>query len=59
MKRYALTKTVTYDLTAEVECEAESAEQLLDLIEVEGEGWIEWEQSDGNDEVIEAFEIEV
>lgn len=57
--RFALTKTVSYDLSAEVDIpEATSAEEALAIIEREGEGWIEWEQSDGNDEVIEAFGIE-
>lgn len=57
--RFALTKTVSYDLSAEVNIpEATSAEEALAIIEREGEGWIEWEQSDGNDEVIEAFGIE-
>jgi hypothetical protein len=57
--KFALTKTVSYDLSAEVDIpEATSAEEALAIIEREGEGWIEWEQSDGNDEVIEAFGIE-
>lgn len=57
--RFALTKTVTYDLSAEVDIpEATTAEEAIAIIEREGEGWIEWEQSDGQDEVLEAFQLE-
>ena len=59
MAKFQLVKTVSYDLTAEVEIpEAQSAEEALAILEREGEGWIEWEQSDGNDEVMEAFMLE-
>jgi len=59
--RFALTKTVSYDLSAEVDIpEATNAEEALAIIEREGENalCIEWEQSDGNDEVIDAFQLE-
>lgn len=57
--RFALTKTVTYDLSAEVDIpEATTAEEAIAIIEREGEGWIEWEQSDGQDETLEAFQLE-
>ena len=55
MTRFALTKTVTYDLYAKVETdEASSIGEFREMLLQEGEGaWnIEWEQSDGNDEVI-------
>lgn len=59
--RFALTKTVSYDLSAEVDIpEATNAEEALAIIDREGETalCIEWEQSDGNDEVIDAFQLE-
>lgn len=57
--RFALTKTVSYDLSAEVDIpEATTAEEAIAIIEREGGGWIEWEQSDGNDETLEVFMIE-
>ena len=55
MKRFALTKTVTYDLYAEIETdEVNDKYELFDSIQKEGESaWnIEWEQADGNDEVV-------
>lgn len=57
--RFQLVKTVSYDLTAEIEIpEAQNAEEALAIIERDSDLWIEWEQSDGNDEVMEAFMIE-
>lgn len=59
--RFALTKTVSYDLYAEIDIpEATTSEEAIAIIEREGEGvlWIEWEQSDGQDEVLEAFMLE-
>ena len=57
--KFALTKTVSYDLYAEVDIpEATTSEEAIAIIEREGEGWIEWEQNDGQDEVLEAFQLE-
>lgn len=56
--RFQLVKTVSYDLVAEVELEAKSAEEVIALLDTDGDLWIEWEQSDGNDEVTEVFMIE-
>lgn len=56
--KFQLVKTVSYDLVAEVELEAQNAEEALAIIERDSDLWIEWEQSDGNDEALEVFMIE-
>lgn len=59
MGRFQIVKTVSYDLTAEVEIEeADTAEEALVILEIAGDSWVEYEQSNGNDEVIEVFGIE-
>ena len=59
MTKFQVVKTVSYDLSAEVEIEeANTAEEALAILEREGDSWIEYEQSDGNDEAIEVFGIE-
>lgn len=58
MKKFQIVKTVSYDLTAEVKVPDEvTAEGLIHWIEQDGDAWIDWEQTDGNDEVLTAFEI--
>ena len=59
MTKFQVVKTVSYDLSAEVEIEeANTAEEALAILEREGDSWIEYEQSDGNDEAIEVFGVE-
>lgn len=59
MKQFELVKTVSYDLSATITVEDNmKSEDVIDLIEREGDSWIDWEQSDGNDESLTVFEIE-
>lgn len=58
MPKYQLVKTVSYDLVAEIEVEAQSTEEVLALLDTDYDMWIEWEQADGNDEVVEVFALE-
>ena len=53
MATYGVTKTVSYDLYAEVD--AESEREVYDMLD---DNDIEFEQSDGNDEAIEVYLIE-
>lgn len=56
--KFELVKTVSYELSATVDVpEINSSEDLLAMIEREGESWIDWEQLDGNDEIIDVFMI--
>ena len=57
--KFQIVKTVSYDLSAEVEiAEAQTAEEALAILEREGDSWVDYEQSDGNDEAVEVFMIE-
>ena len=57
--KFEIIKTVSYDLRAEVDTdEASTAQELIDLLEREGDAWVEYEQSDGQDEVVEVFAYE-
>ena len=58
MTKFQVVKTVTYDLVADIEVENMTADEVISMIERDGDGWIDWEQSDGNDEVLTAYEIE-
>lgn len=59
MKQFELVKTVSYDLSATITVEDDmKSEDVIDMIEREGDSWIDWEQSDGNDESLTVFEIE-
>lgn len=54
--KFQVVKTITYDLCAEVDTdEASNTQELLDLIEREGDSWINYEQSNGQDEAIKVF----
>ena len=62
MKKFQVTKTISYDLTAIVENdnlnnEYMTADQVRELIDQVGDEWLDYEQSDGNDAVIEVREI--
>lgn len=49
--KFIITKTISYDLNAIVE--AESYEALKNTIETNGDDWIDYDQSDGSDEVMD------
>jgi hypothetical protein len=48
--RFGITKTICYDVSTEIECEATSVEELRELIERDGDFWIVWDQSEVADE---------
>lgn len=57
--KFQLVKTVSYDLSADVDIpEATTAEEAIAIIERDGDAWVEWEQSDGNDETLTAYQLE-
>lgn len=59
MKKIQIVKTVSYDLIAEVEVADDVTPYYLILdIERDGDAWIDWEQPSGNNEVLNAYEIE-
>lgn len=58
MAKFQIVKTVSYDLTAEIElAEASNAREALAILEKDGDSWVEYEQSDGNDEVYSIYPI--